>query len=130
MCWLSTTRSVGWPRPRELGSLYWPSTCRAALGGPCASPHPPSLGRRRRDAQDPGPEPQEERQGQGWMGQLVGAQGLRRSAGSLQKAPGQRGPSSGHPALPGGCGHWVLGAHAVSVMVCVSVPALEECRAV
>ena len=83
-----------------------------------------------RDSYNPGPEPQEERQGQGWMGQLVGAQGLRRSAGSLQKAPGQRGPSSGHPALPGGCGHWVLGAHAVSVMVCVSVPALEECRAV
>lgn len=46
--------------PRGLGSLCRPSTCRATLGAR-VQPDPPSpLGWRQRDAQDPGPEPQEE----------------------------------------------------------------------
>lgn len=126
MCWVSATRSVRRPRARGLGSSSQPSTCRAALGGPRASLHPPSLGRRRQDSQDPGREPQEDRQGQGWTGQPVGAQGLRRSAGSLQKALGWRGPSTGHPALPRGCGHWVLGAHAVSVCECACTGVMQS----
>lgn len=69
MCWLSATRSVGRPRGGGLGSPCRPSACRAAPGGPRVSSDPPSSGRRRWDAPDPGPEPQEERRGEARGGQ-------------------------------------------------------------
>lgn len=117
MCWLSATRSVARTRPRGLGSLCRPSTCRVALGARVrARTHPPwggGSGMHRTLA----PSPRRRGKARGgrdsWWEPRVSC-----SAGSLQKAPGKRGPSSGHPALPWGCGHCPGCTCAVSVMVC------------